>query len=150
MDRMGHLSVLRLVLPMAVLAASVSFVQAGSTQAAAPAPVRAVVAPVVVRSAPIIQAPRQGGTSPANNVRGVRANVPAPNAAPMFSPTFQTGGQTTPMTSGTPPQQAGRFTFVPIPNSNSPTNSSSSNSQTLPAQNSAPSPARITFSAQPT
>jgi hypothetical protein len=150
MARMGNLSFLRLVLPIAVLAASAASVQAGSTQAAAPAPapVRAVVAPVVVRPAPAMQAPRPGAPA-ANNFQGGRVNAAAPNAVPTFSPTFQTGGQTTPMISGSsvaaPPQQAGRFNFVPITNSSSP-----ANPQTLPAQNSAPPPARVTFSAQPT
>jgi hypothetical protein len=143
MDRFGHLSIVRLVLPMAVMAMSAASVQAGSTQAAAPAPapVRAVAAPVVVRSAPMMQAPRQGGAPPAANFQGVRTNAPAPNVVPTFSPTFQTGGQTTPMISGSgvgaPPQQSGRFNFSSPPGSGS-APSSPNTPASSPVVNSAP------------
>jgi hypothetical protein len=114
MDRVGRLSVLSLVFPVTALAVSVASVQAGSTQNNAPAP-----APVVVRQAPAMQAPRQGGVPPANNFQGGRANAPAPNAVPTFSPAFhsptvQMGGQTTPNSGvGASPQQSGRFNFEP-------------------------------------
>ena len=144
MDRVRYLSVLRLVLPMVVLAASVASVQAGSAQA--PAPVRAVVA----RPAPpMMQAPRQAGAAPANNFRGTGINAPPPNAAPTFSPRFQMGGQMTPVISGSEvgaaPQQAGRFNFAPPPGSGGLGGSSNT---TAPASASSP-PARVVFTPAP-
>ena len=144
MDRVGHLSVLRLVLPMVVLAASMASVQAGSAQA--PAPVRAVVA----RPAPpMMQAPRQAGAVPATNLQGTRINAPPPNAAPAFSPRFQMGGQTTPAMSGSgvgaPPLQAGRFNFAAPPGSGGLGGSSNT---TAPASVPSP-PARVVFTPAP-
>ena len=157
MVRVGHLSILTLVFPITLLTASAVSVQAGSTQAnaPAPAPVRAVAAPVV-RQAPVMQAPRQAGAPSANNFQGARVN--APNAAPTFSPVFhsptvQMGGQTTPAIAGSgvgaAPPQPGRFSFATPAGSNgvgTSANTTAPASVSSPAVSSAPgSNSRIVF-----
>lgn len=120
-----------------VLTGSAASVQAGSTNAASTATVRPVAAPIVTRPAATLQqAPRITGAA-SNNSTGARIIVPSPNAVPAFSSTFQTGGQTTPMVSGTTvgttPQQPGRLNFAPTPSLGSPGTSTGTHASSSPS-----------------